>query len=87
LAVQRDHLSVTTVKLLAVASEVVGGDGMLALRLGIGETQLRAYMEDAQVLPDSLLLRAVDIILADRQSAPSFAIGQLPGKLPEDSRT
>lgn len=61
-------MSVTTVKLLAAAAEIVGGNGALAGRLGIGEKLLSAYMVDMRQLPDPILLRAVDIILQDRQS-------------------
>jgi hypothetical protein len=60
-------VSVTTVKLLRAASDIVGGDRALAARLEIGETLLSKFMDDSQVLPDWLLLRTVDIILTDRQ--------------------
>ncbi len=62
-----DAVSATTVKLLRAASEIAGGDTALAERLGIGETLLAKFMDDSVELPDRLLLRAVDIILADRQ--------------------
>ena len=61
-------MSATTVKLLQAASEIVGGDKALADRLGIGEALLRVFMSDSRALPDRLLLLAVDIILAERQS-------------------
>lgn len=61
-------MSATTVQLLQVASEIVGGDAALARHLGIGETLLARFMDDSRELPDGLLLRAVDIILSDRQS-------------------
>ena len=64
-------LSATSVKLLQAASEIVGGDRALARHLGIGEAALRKLMSGSQALPDFLLLRAVDIILADRQTRPS----------------
>jgi hypothetical protein len=56
------------VQLLRAAAEIVGGNEALAGRLGIGERVLAKYMADGCELPDLLLLRAVDIILADRQS-------------------
>ena len=59
-------MSVTTVRLLKAASEIVGGNRVLAERLGIGEALLSKFMADSRELPDALLLRAVDIILADR---------------------
>ena len=61
-------MSATTVRLLEAASEAVGGQRMLADRLGVAETLLLKFMTDRLPLPDPLLLRAVDIILADRES-------------------
>jgi len=62
------RMSSTTVRLLQSAVEIVGGNRALAARLGITETRLALYVTGRRQLPDSLLLRAVDIILADRQS-------------------
>jgi hypothetical protein len=61
-------LSATTVQLLQAAAEIVGGDRALARELGISEALLGRFMNDSRELPDMLLLRAVDIILADRQA-------------------
>ena len=61
-------MSATTVKLLRAACEIVGGNQALAQRLGINETVLAIFMADSRELPDTVLLRAVDVILADRQS-------------------
>jgi hypothetical protein len=61
-------VSATTVKLLQVASEIVGGDEALAKRLGISERLLSRFGADRLELPDHLLLRAVDIVIAERQS-------------------
>lgn len=61
-------MSTTTVKLLQAATEVAGSTEALAERLRISEALLAAYLADRRRLPDALLLRAVDIILADRQS-------------------
>ena len=61
-------MSVTSVKLLQAAAEVVGGEELLAERLGIRPQFLSAYLQDRRQLPDWLLLRAVDIILSDRHS-------------------
>jgi hypothetical protein len=68
-------VSATTVRLLQAASEISGGGRALAGRLGISEALLSRFMADLRELPDPLLLRAVDIILADRQA-------RLPGILP-----
>lgn len=62
----RVGVSLTTVKLLAAASEIVGDYKTLADRLGVGEVLLGDFLADRLELPDSLLLRAVDIILEDR---------------------
>ncbi len=66
-------MSTTTVKLLQAASEVVGGSKALAERLGVGETLLAKFMTDSVELPDPLLLRAVDIILEERNPLPARA--------------
>jgi len=61
-------VSATTVKLLQAACEIVGGDEALASRLGISERLLSRFMADRRELPDHLLLQAVDIVVADRES-------------------
>lgn len=66
-------MSATTVRLLEAAAEVAGGRRALAQRLGVGETLLSRFMSDTRQLPDPLLLRAVDIILEDRQCTRPFA--------------
>lgn len=65
---RRQSVSGTTARLLRTASELVGGNKALAERLGVSETLLSRFIADSYELPDPLLLRAVDIILADRQS-------------------
>ena len=62
-------MSACTVKLLQAAVEIAGGTGALAARLGVTETLLRKFLADSPELPDSLLLPAVDVILADRQAS------------------
>jgi len=61
-------LSATTVKLLQAASEIAGGERALAAEIGISAALLARFMQDSRPLPDRLLLKAVDLILADRQS-------------------
>jgi hypothetical protein len=56
------------VKLLQAAREIMGSEKALADELGIGEKLLSIFLDDRRALPDALLLRAVDIILADRHS-------------------
>jgi hypothetical protein len=60
-------MSPPSVRLLEAACGIVGGRTALAERLGIDEVLLERYMNGRRALPDALLLRAVDIILADRQ--------------------
>jgi hypothetical protein len=60
-------MSATSVRLLQAAADIAGGNEALAMRLGISTALVSAYMADRRPLPDALLLRAVDIILADRQ--------------------
>src|SRR5437764_392889 len=62
------HVSAITVQLLQAASEIAGGEAALARQLGISERLLARFMADRREMPDRLLLRAVDIVLADRQS-------------------
>ena len=61
-------MSATTVQVLQAAAEIVGGKRALAHHLGISEALLSRFMADRRELPDPLLLQAVDIILADRES-------------------
>lgn len=75
-------MSAIGLKLLRTAAEMVGGDKTLASRLGIGEKVLTKYLAGNLQLPDLLLLRAVDIILADRQSRLAGSVentAELPG--------
>jgi hypothetical protein len=65
---EKESVSSTSVKILQAASEIVGGIEALAERLGIREKVLAVFIEDRRHLPDSLLLRVVDIILEERQS-------------------
>jgi hypothetical protein len=65
-------VTTTTVNLLRAASEIVGGDMALAKCLGIREALLCKFMTDSRELPDVLLLRTVDIILADREARLPF---------------
>ena len=71
-------MSATTVRLLQAASEILDGDAALAEQLGVTESLLARFMADRHELPDPLLLRAVDIILADRQSRFSLTGPGLP---------
>jgi len=60
-------MSATSVKLLQAAADILGGNEELAAHLGVDEWLLDSYLADRRVLPDALLLRAVDVVLADRR--------------------
>ena len=64
----RTKESSAAVKLLQAAAEFVGGEEQLALRLDISLTVLGELMAGVHHAPDPLLFRAVDIVLAHRQS-------------------
>ena len=59
-----------TLRLLQAASQIAGGDHALAQYLGIREMVLAKLMENPSVFPDDLLLRAIDLVLADREALP-----------------
>jgi DNA-binding transcriptional regulator YdaS (Cro superfamily) len=78
-------MSTTGAKLLRAASEIVGGRSALADRLGIGEAVLSRFMDGSRELPDPLLLRAVDIILAERLPPPDAPAAPSPRASLRDS--
>ena len=55
-----------TARLLQAAAKIVGGDQALATYLGIPESALAEFIDDPAAFPDALLLRTIDLILADR---------------------
>ena len=59
-------MSTATAKLLLAALEKAGSTKVLADRLGITETVLAGFMADGCPLPDPLLLRVVDVVLAEQ---------------------
>ena len=64
----------TNAKLLQAAAEIVGSSKVLAERLGINEALLLRIIAERRPLPDPLLFKALDIILADRESRPPLAL-------------
>ncbi|MBV9191355.1 MAG: hypothetical protein JOZ85_12780 [Betaproteobacteria bacterium] len=81
-------MSHATVKLLRAAAEILGSEEALAQHLSIGPVLLRAYLEERRPLPDYLLLRAVDVVLAQAKPAgavPPPADGIKPSRLPTSS--
>ena len=77
-------MSKTAAKLLEAAAEIVGGENALAQCLGIGPSLLAKLMTGTMPLPDTLLLRAVDIVLSERQVALRPAPVPLVSKPPEE---
>jgi hypothetical protein len=77
-------MSATTVQVLKAAAEILGGKKALAHHLGISEALLSRFMADRRELPDPLLLQAVDIILADRESRLLLA-SKRGAQLPQNS--
>lgn len=73
-------MTTTSVKILQAASEIMGSNEALAERLGIGLYALTMYFEGRRHLPDSLLLRVVDVILEDRHSRLAVAQPVVPGR-------
>jgi hypothetical protein len=59
-----------TLRLLQAASKIAGGDRALAQYLGIHEPLLLKLLENPATFPDALLLRVIDLILADREALP-----------------
>ena len=57
-------------QILAKAAVKVGGAEVLASRLDITARALKMYLEGDQEIPDSLLLRAIDIIIEDLPQPP-----------------
>jgi hypothetical protein len=51
----------------------------------VGEKLLAKFMADGSELPDLLLLRAVDIILEDRQSRPAAPVRPAAGRPEADT--
>jgi hypothetical protein len=69
----------TAMKLLQAAAEFVGGDKELAVRLGITQSLMGKLMAGHYHVPDPLLLQAVDIVLAHRQSLIPLAATRTSG--------
>ena len=65
-------VSAVSVRLLQAAADVLGGNEALAQRLDIEKWLLAAYLADRRELPDALLLRAVDIVIAGRVLNPGL---------------
>ena len=64
----RQSTNSIAVKLLQAAAGFVGDEKQLALPLGLVQPLLGKLMADLHHARDSLLLRAVDIVLAHHQS-------------------
>ncbi len=51
--------------MLKRAAEICGGYAMLAAHLGVSEFKLRRWIEGKVALPDTVFLKAADIVLED----------------------
>lgn len=63
--------------LLARAAVRLGGVEQLASRLGVSPRVLKLYIEGHEAVPDSLLLRVIDLVLDD---LPDERSGQRTGE-------
>jgi hypothetical protein len=68
-------VSSTGAMLLKAAAELLGGERILARRLGIAETLLAKFMADVIQLPDPLLLHVVDLVLDNQPARPAATAG------------
>ena len=68
------------VKLLQATAGFVSGEKQLALFLGLAQPLLGKLMADLHHVPDPLLLRAVDIVLAHHQSLIPLAVSPRAGR-------
>ena len=68
----------TKTGLLKVACEAAGGLPALAARLGISEAMLHKCMSGGFEMPDSLFLRAVDVLLEERERRYDWAAAPKP---------
>jgi hypothetical protein len=66
---QPESTGSTAVKLLRAASELVGGEERLAQRLNMSLILLRKFMAGRDELPPHILLRTVDLLQEERESA------------------
>lgn len=62
----------TAKRLLRAASDLLGGDDRLAGRLNISLSLLRMYTTGREALPPHILLRAVDLLIEDRETRLVF---------------
>jgi len=61
-------MSKSAMRILRAAADMVGGLPELAVRLGTHETFLAEYMVGYRPVPDPLLLKVLDIVLAERET-------------------
>lgn len=73
----------TAVRLLRAACVLAGGEEALARRLETSVPLLRKYLHGRNELPQSLLLRTVDLLL-ESQSGPAFDEGAPEGAASRD---
>ena len=79
--------SESQVKLLKAASDVLGGDDVLARELDIRKTLLASLMSGRHRMPPQLLVQVIDIILKERENTrpyPAQAQAEIPQRNPSD---
>jgi len=57
----------TKARLLQAACDAAGGPQAFAARLEVSEAMLRKYLSGAFQMPDPLLLRAMDLLIEERE--------------------
>jgi len=62
------RVSATKLRLLRTAIEVVGGPDLLAERVGVTPSMVDKLLLEPRLISDAVLLRAIDIVLDDRES-------------------
>ena len=65
-------------QVLAKAVEKLGGPDLAAARLGISATLIRRFLDGDLLLPDQILLKAVDLVFG--------AVEPVPAVLPESPK-
>ena len=63
----------TKLQILQAACDICGGSAALAARLGVSDALVRKCLTQGFELPDHFFLRAVDVILEDRESLLAMA--------------
>ena len=66
----------SAIRLLQAASQLLGGDALLAVELGITPSLLTMYLEGRVPVPATVFLQAVDVV---DERKPVFPLGDAAG--------